>query len=101
MAMAGADALSTASLPSTTRAELRSTERTAAAQHCSEQREEEGLDCRAHAFDRTQGFTQGWLLGLVLTGLFTFDSRNDANTSPGRRRLRHMRDAYADQLDSI
>ena len=73
----------------------------ATAQHCSEQREEEGLDCRAHAFDRTQGFIQGWLLGLVLTGLFTFDSRNDANTSPGRRRLTYMRDAYADQLDSI
>ena len=29
----------------------------ATAQHCSEQREEEGLDGRAHAIDRTQGFT--------------------------------------------
>ena len=87
IAIAGAEAFSTVSLASTTRALLRSTESTAAtpgrqgrlgdlggvhltfadperehgaaAQHCSEQREEEGLDGRAHAIDRTQGFIEG------------------------------------------
>ena len=30
----------------------------AASEHCSEQREEEGLDGRAHTIDRTQGFIE-------------------------------------------
>ena len=49
----------------------------AAAQHCSEQRKEKGLKGRAHAFDRTQGFTEGSVRGPLLPGLFTPGSRND------------------------
>ena len=61
----------------------------AAAQHGAEQREEQGLDRRAHAIDRTQGFTRVFAFAdCAFPGLFTARSRNDANPSPGRRTVR-------------
>ena len=71
-------------------------------EHCSEQREEKGLDESGSRHRSYAGFHRGFgLSALVLPALFTPGSRNDANTSPARSRFGVMRDAYTDQLDSI
>ena len=59
-----------------------------ATEHCSEQREEKGLESRAHTHRSYAGFHRRFgLSALVLPALFTRGSRNDANTSPARSRF--------------